>query len=441
MRKGNNKSQINTEGDLEMEKSGNEKSILWRKFHKCAEGILCAILLLAVIISSLALESCGNKNNKDGEGKKILIAYETKHGSTAFYAEKIGEVLRNNGYEVDIDRVLNLLEIDLSSYDGAIVGSPVYWAQPLPGISTFLDKHKTKLANMPVAWFTLSFLVVNGKVPSFVFWYFNYWTVLSQYPDIFSLTPCPTFPFCPSVPYWVGLMPGKYIPRSVFPLEYILMEFAGYKAGDFLSEEAASEYAQDLIDYGFFQTEPNISPTLFASGSPSSGTEPLTVQFTADADDPDGTIISYSWAFGDGSYSDAQNPEHTYQCDGTYNAIAQVIDDKGAIVEAVVEITVEPGGGPLTYDCDIQPIFDLRCTICHGGSNLQKDLNLENCEGLLAGSPSYPILVVPGDAEASELYQKITVGEHHPEGLDQSELDIIVEWINSLDPLDPNYCD
>jgi len=57
-----------------------------------------------------------------------------------------------------------------------------------------------------------------------------------------------------------------------------------------------------------------ILPTVAFTGTPTSGTAPLTVQFTSTCSD----TTSYLWAFGDGSTSTAQNPSHTYTTPGTY---------------------------------------------------------------------------------------------------------------------------
>ena len=52
------------------------------------------------------------------------------------------------------------------------------------------------------------------------------------------------------------------------------------------------------------------------SGTPTSGTAPLAVQFT---DLSSGGVTSWSWDFGDGGTSTAQSPSHTYQAAGTYS--------------------------------------------------------------------------------------------------------------------------
>ncbi len=45
--------------------------------------------------------------------------------------------------------------------------------------------------------------------------------------------------------------------------------------------------------------------------------------------DPDGTIVSYEWDFGDGTTALGVSPTHTYQDDGTYRLSLTVTDDLG----------------------------------------------------------------------------------------------------------------
>ncbi|MFC2141004.1 PKD domain-containing protein, partial [Acidobacteriota bacterium] len=49
--------------------------------------------------------------------------------------------------------------------------------------------------------------------------------------------------------------------------------------------------------------------------------------FTDTSTDPDGTIVSWLWDFGDGNTSTQQNPSHTYAADGTYTVTLTVTDD------------------------------------------------------------------------------------------------------------------
>ncbi len=88
----------------------------------------------------------------------------------------------------------------------------------------------------------------------------------------------------------------------------------------------------------------NQPPTAVAEATPTSGTAPLTVNFTgSNSSDPDGTIQSYSWDFGDGNSSTQADPTHTYSTAGTYTAVLTVTDDAGATGTDQVTITVSSG--------------------------------------------------------------------------------------------------
>ncbi len=88
----------------------------------------------------------------------------------------------------------------------------------------------------------------------------------------------------------------------------------------------------------------NRAPTAVASATPTSGTLPLTVQFTGDSSsDPDGDTLTYAWDFdGDNDTDSTQaNPSHTYTTAGTYAATLTVTDPGGK--SGTDDITVNPG--------------------------------------------------------------------------------------------------
>ena len=85
----------------------------------------------------------------------------------------------------------------------------------------------------------------------------------------------------------------------------------------------------------------NQPPLAVASASPTSGTAPLTVAFNGSgSSDPDGTIASHAWSFGDGGSSTSAAPSHTYASAGTFTATLTVTDNGGATGTATVPITV-----------------------------------------------------------------------------------------------------
>ena len=86
-------------------------------------------------------------------------------------------------------------------------------------------------------------------------------------------------------------------------------------------------------------------PVAAFSGTPTSGTTPLTVQFT---DASTGAPTSWSWTFGDGGASSAQNPSHTYNSAGTYTVALTASNAFGSDVNTKTGyITVtDPVGNP-----------------------------------------------------------------------------------------------
>jgi PKD repeat protein len=72
-------------------------------------------------------------------------------------------------------------------------------------------------------------------------------------------------------------------------------------------------------------SNPPPPPTADFSGTPTSGTAPLTVAFT---DSSTGSPTSWSWTFGDGATSTAQNPTHTYSVAGT-STVALTVTNAG----------------------------------------------------------------------------------------------------------------
>ncbi len=102
--------------------------------------------------------------------------------------------------------------------------------------------------------------------------------------------------------------------------------------------------AQSITLLVFPAGAPNTPPVAQAAATPTSGVAPLTVAFSsAGSADPDGSIASYSWNFGDGTaLSTAANPSHVYQAAGSYTARLTVTDNRGATASASVLITVNP---------------------------------------------------------------------------------------------------
>jgi len=154
-------------------------------------------------------------------------------------------------------------------------------------------------------------------------------------------------------------------------------------------------------------------PVITVAASPVAGGQPLTVNFTATATDPDGTVLSYYWDFGNGANSILQNASNTYTCPGTYTATCSVIDNDGLISEATVSINVQyPAGVTAQFKCDLFPAYNAFCAkVCHytgAPYAVGAGVNLSSYAAIMAGrnKPDGTFdhaIVIPGDPDNSPI--------------------------------------
>jgi len=117
---------------------------------------------------------------------------------------------------------------------------------------------------------------------------------------------------------------------------------------------ADSWYGYGLVDADEAAPSTNEPPVADASG-PYAGDEGSSIEFDGSgSSDPDGTIDSYDWNFGDGTTGTGSNPTHTYVDDGEYTVTLTVMDDEGGTgtnnADAIIS-NVAPtadAGGPYT---------------------------------------------------------------------------------------------
>lgn len=86
-----------------------------------------------------------------------------------------------------------------------------------------------------------------------------------------------------------------------------------------------------ILTVSYIEDSVNQPPVAVLTADTLTGTAPLTVNFSsAGSSDPDGTIVSYHWDFGDQTTSNQPNPSHIFITAGTYTVILTVTDDGGS---------------------------------------------------------------------------------------------------------------
>jgi menaquinone-dependent protoporphyrinogen oxidase len=84
--------------------------------------------------------------------RNILVTYASKYGATKGIAEKIGEVIRQAGLQVDVLPVKGVN--DLTSYRAVILGCAVYIGKWLKEAGEFLKVNEKSLAKRPLWLFS-----------------------------------------------------------------------------------------------------------------------------------------------------------------------------------------------------------------------------------------------------------------------------------------------
>lgn len=84
----------------------------------------------------------------------------------------------------------------------------------------------------------------------------------------------------------------------------------------------------------------NLPPQAAFRPSILSPREAESVAFTDHSQDPDGSIVSWTWWFGDGATANSASAAHSYQKSGTYRIALTVTDDGGAQATVTTDLTV-----------------------------------------------------------------------------------------------------
>jgi PKD repeat protein len=95
-------------------------------------------------------------------------------------------------------------------------------------------------------------------------------------------------------------------------------------------------------------------PVANFSGNPTSGAAPLTVNFT---DSSTNSPTSWSWSFGDGGTSTAQNPSHQYTTANQYTVSLTATNAYGSDGETKTNYITVTGGGAQDYFCNSATIL------------------------------------------------------------------------------------
>ena len=209
-------------------------NVFQQKKYWCVLGVAVAVICMAVPAyayrerpSDRIERSCGEMN----AGKKILVAYDTEHGTTAALADKITEVLCEEGYQVDLKLARKVYSV--SEYDGFVFGTPIYLGAWLPELKRMLWWHQKAISAKPHALF-VNCTYLKEDTEAIRSYISSNWVkpTLDKYSYL--------------NPSSIGLLPGEFTFKELYPMELFLMKLAKYEDRDWVDLNKVGEWALTL---------------------------------------------------------------------------------------------------------------------------------------------------------------------------------------------------
>jgi menaquinone-dependent protoporphyrinogen oxidase len=171
---------------------------------------------------------CGGNKSM---GKRVLVTYASKYGSTGGVADAIGKELCSKDVATDVLQIKNVG--DISSYQAVVIGSAIYMGKWMSEAVDFVKKNKDILRQVPVAYFlacmTLSHPTEEKRAE-----------VLSYMDPIIKAVP-------EIKPVAIGTFAGAMDYNNLSWLNKKILKSKGTPEGDFRDWNAIRAWARDPV--------------------------------------------------------------------------------------------------------------------------------------------------------------------------------------------------
>ncbi len=160
-----------------------------------------------------------------------------------------------------------------------------------------------------------------------------------------------------------GAAPGTKAGRSAAAISNAITNVPAMNSPALLALSAAQVQA---ISNAIAPVGPQ--PPVAVSGGPYSGVAGTAVLFNgAGSSDPDGSLVAYSWDFGDGAIGVGVAPNHVYAVAGLYTATLTVTDNSGLTGSATTTVNIGTSTPPPPV-IDGLALYNSNCAACHGAA-------------------------------------------------------------------------
>jgi menaquinone-dependent protoporphyrinogen oxidase len=172
--------------------------------------------------------SCGGGKNM---GKRVLVTYASKYGSTGGVADAIGKELCSKDLATDVVQIKNAGNV--SSYQGVVIGSAIYRGKWLPEAVDFVEKNRDVLRQVPVAYFLVCMTLSRPTEE-------NRAQVLSYMDPILKVVP-------EIKPVGIGTFAGALDYSNLSWINKKILESKGSPEGDFRDWNAIRTWAREPV--------------------------------------------------------------------------------------------------------------------------------------------------------------------------------------------------
>ncbi len=162
---------------------------------------------------------------------QVLVAYATKYGATGEIADKIGQVLQQTGWRVDVLPVKRVG--DVAAYQAVVLGSAVYMFHWRREAAAFLKANEKALAGRPL-WLFSSGPTGEGSADAFL--------EGRRLPDAL-------LPIAERIaPREIAVFGGKIDPARLGFFERLIIKNVKVPTGDFRDWDAIADWAVKIAE-------------------------------------------------------------------------------------------------------------------------------------------------------------------------------------------------